>query len=171
MGAEEHLDVLVFNGRVHSTGLVADLSLEEWRTTTSVILDGVFLGAKACLPSMVASGGGSIVSIASMSGVRPTEVNPGYSAAYAAQFNLMQSIALQYGPQGVRANSIVCGFAANSPLDDTYALAKRTVPLGRPNTPLDTARAVLWLASDESAYTTGSSLMMDGGFTLGLKFN
>jgi 3alpha(or 20beta)-hydroxysteroid dehydrogenase len=165
------LDILVFNGRVHSAGLIADITLEEWRKTTSVILDGIFLGAKFCLPLMVASGGGNIVSISSMSALRPTERNPGYSASYAGQLNLIQSIALQYGQHGIRANSIVCGFSANSPLDDTYALAKRTVPLGRPNTPLDTARAVLWLASDESAYTTGGSLMMDGGFTLGLKFN
>jgi 3alpha(or 20beta)-hydroxysteroid dehydrogenase len=167
---EGRLDILVYNGRVHSAGLIADLSLEEWRKTTSVILDGVFLGAKVCLPLMVASGGGSVVAISSMSALRPTEHNPGYSASYAGQLNLVQSIALQYGKHCIRANSIVCGFAANSPLDDTHALAKRTVPLGRPNTPLDTARAVLWLASDESAYTTGASLMMDGGFTLGLKF-
>lgn len=165
------LDILVYNGRAHSSGRIVDLSLEEWRKTTSVILDGVFLGAKICLPLMVASGAGSIISISSMSGLRPSEPHPGYSASYGGQINLIQSIALQYGKHGIRANSIVCGFADNSPLADTQSLAKRTVPLGRPNTAADTARAVLWLASDESAYTTGTSLMMDGGFTLGLRYD
>ena len=166
---EGRLDVLVNSARVYGRGLVSEFEIDQWRADTAVNLDGPFLGAKYCLPLMVASGGGSIVSVVSVAAIRPNEATPAYSAANAGSLNLTGSIALQYARHGVRANAVVVGFSANSPLDEVHDLARRVVPLGRPNTAEDIARAVLFFACNDSAYATGTHLVLDGGRAIASK--
>jgi 3alpha(or 20beta)-hydroxysteroid dehydrogenase len=163
------LDALVNSARLISRSLVADLSLDDWHASSRVNLDGPFLGAKHCLPMLVEAGGGSIVNIVSLSAVQPNDTTPAYAACNAAVLNLCHTIALQYAPANVRANSVLVGFSANSPMDDTHELARRVVPLGRPNSGADIAQAVLWLVSDHAAYVTGTELRVDGGRSAGLK--
>jgi NAD(P)-dependent dehydrogenase (short-subunit alcohol dehydrogenase family) len=133
-----------------------------------VNLDGTFLGAKTALPLMIEGGGGSIVNVISIASVRPTDNTPNYSACHAASMNLLKTIAIQYAKDGIRANGVLVGFSANSPLEDTAAVAKRVIPLGRPANGTDIAKAILWLASDESSYSTGTTVTVDGGWGLGL---
>jgi NAD(P)-dependent dehydrogenase (short-subunit alcohol dehydrogenase family) len=93
----------------------------------------------------------------SISSVSPTDNTPNYSACSAAAMNLLKTIAIQYARHGIRANGVVVGFSDNSPLDDTKAMAKRVIPLGRPANGMDIAWAILWLASQDSSYVTGTS--------------
>jgi NAD(P)-dependent dehydrogenase (short-subunit alcohol dehydrogenase family) len=165
---EGRLDVLINSARQFGVGRVADISIEDWRHWTAANLDGTFLGAKTVLPLMIAGGGGSIINVVSIASVRPTDNTPNYSAGQAASMNLLKTIAIQYAQDGIRANGVLVGFSANSPLDDTAALAKRVIPLGRPANGTDIAKAILWLASDESSYSTGTTVTVDGGWGLGL---
>lgn len=162
------IDILINSTRRFGVGKVEDLTIDEWRRCTAANFDGTFLGAKAAIPIMIASGGGNIVNVISIAAVRPTDNTPNYSAGNAASLNLLKTIAIQYAEHGIRANGVVVGFSANSPLEDTTGLAKRVIPLGRPADGMDIAKAVLWLASDDAAYVTGTGLVLDGGWSLGL---
>lgn len=167
---EGRLDALVNSARVISRSLVSDLSLEEWRASIRVNLDGPFLGAKHCIPLLIESGGGSIVNVISLSAVLPNDLTAPYSASNAAVRNLSRVIALQYAHANVRSNSIVVGFSANSPMEEeAYALAKELVPLGRPNTPDDIAGAIEWILSDNATYLTGTEIRLDGGRSAGMR--
>jgi NAD(P)-dependent dehydrogenase (short-subunit alcohol dehydrogenase family) len=117
---------------------------------------------------MIQSGGGNIINVVSIAALRPTDNTPNYSACNAAALNLLKTIAIQYAPHGIRANGVIVGFSDNSPLDDTKSIAKRVIPLGRPANGMDIAKAILWLASDDSSYVTGQAVTVDGGWTLGL---
>lgn len=163
---EGRLDFLINSARLFGMGRLEDLSLSEWRRCTEANLDGTFLGAKTALPLMIKGGGGSIINVISVASTRPTDNTPNYSACNAAAMNLLKTIALQYGPYGIRANGVVVGFSENSPLDDTKAIAERVIPLKRPANGMDIARAILWLASDESSYVTGAGITVDGGWTI-----
>lgn len=163
------LDILINSARLFGIGMVTDLSLDEWRCYTAANLDGTFLGAKYALPHLIAAGGGAIVNVISLAAIRPTDNTPNYSACNAAAMNLLQTIAIQYGRYGVRANGVIVGFSANSPVGDAHEVAKRVVPVGRPANGADIARAVVWLASDESSYATGAGLVLDGGLSLALR--
>src|SRR5690625_899634 len=168
--AEGRIDVLVNNTRRFDIGKIEDLTIEEWRRCTAANLDGTFLGAKTVLPLMVKGGrGGSIINVISIASVHPNDNTPNYSAGNAAAMNLLKTIAIQYAEHGIRANGVIAGFSANSPLDDTFKLAERVVPLRRPGNGTDMANAVMWLASDESSYVTGTGITVDGGWTLPLR--
>lgn len=164
------IDVLINSARRIGVGKIDELSIDEWRRCTAANFDGTFLGAKTVLPVMIEGGrGGSIVNLVSISSVHPTHNTPNYSATNAATMNLLKTIAIQYAEHGIRANAVVAGFSANSPLDeDSHELAKRVVPIGRPGNGTDMANAIVWLASDEASYVTGSGITVDGGWTLGL---
>ncbi|GAA4283801.1 glucose 1-dehydrogenase [Brevibacterium daeguense] len=167
--SEGGIDVLINSARQFGVGKVEDLTIEDWRRCTAANLDGTFLGAKTVLPLMVKGGrGGSIINVISMASLHPTDNTPNYSACNAAAMNLLKTIAIQYAEHGVRANAVIAGFSANSPLDDTHELAKRVVPLGRPGSGTDMANAIIWLASEDSSYVTGTGLTVDGGWSLQL---
>jgi NAD(P)-dependent dehydrogenase (short-subunit alcohol dehydrogenase family) len=166
---EGRLDVLINTARFLFFAKVEDVSVADWRKSTSVNLDGPFFGAKHSLPLLVEGGGGSVVNVLSLSAVQPNDTTPAYAACNAAILNLTHTIALQYAEANVRANSLVVGFSANSPLDDAHDLAKRLVPLGRPNNGDNIARAILWLISDDASYVTGTELKLDGGRSAGIK--
>jgi NAD(P)-dependent dehydrogenase (short-subunit alcohol dehydrogenase family) len=162
------LDVLVNSARIHTRN--PDLSattLQEWREQTAVNLDGAFLGMKHCLPLMRSGGGGSIVNVVSLSAVAPFAPTPAYSASHAALLNLTKTTAVNCARanENIRVNAVVCGMSSNSPVGAIADVAKRLIPLGRPAFAEDIADAILWLASDDSRYVTGTTVTLDGGLT------
>lgn len=167
------LDILVNSARTHTQMQdICDLTLESWRAQTAVNLDGAFVGVRCCLPLMRESGGGSIVNVVSLSGLTPFAPSPAYSASHAALLNFTKAVAV-HGGRGqalVRSNAVICGVSANSPVEAVDELARKTIPLGRPANPGDIARAILWLASDDSSYVTGSSIVLDGGHSAELRY-
>ncbi len=157
------LDVLVNNAFATSPGRVEDLSDEAWQRTQRVTLDGVFYGTRAALPLLLAQGRGSIVNIASISGLGGDEGLGAYNAAKAGVINLSR---------GVRANAICPGVIDTPALKGVWDLfpqrrepTARSVPLGRFGMPHEIASVALFLASDEAAYVTGAAIVVDGGLT------
>lgn len=170
------LHILVNNAGIGSVGNVVEESYENWRQVHAVDVDSVFFGCKQAIPLIAASGGGSIVNISSISGVIAGHNMAAYNSAKAAVTHLSKSIALHCARagNGIRCNSvhpvfidtpILDGLAADN--DRAAALQKlgRQIPLGRVGQPDDVAYAVLYLASDESQFVTGSELRVDGGIS------
>jgi NAD(P)-dependent dehydrogenase (short-subunit alcohol dehydrogenase family) len=167
------LDVVQNNVGAVRLGGPEELSLDEWRSTVSVNLDSVFLGAKATLPHLIKTRG-SMVNVSSTGSIRWTGYPyPGYAAAKAAVNQLTRSLAMQYAERGVRVNAILAGLI-DTPLvyrelsegqDASTVRAARAAksPTGAMGTAQDVANAALFLACDESAYVTGTLLPVDGG--------
>ena len=166
------LDILVNNAGISITGGIENFPVEDWERTFDINAKGVFLGTRTAIPEMRKAGGGSIVNISSGAGIAPA---PGTSGAYAASKGAVRlftkSTAIQYARENIRCNSVHPGpietpmlrsaRGANAQLDDTI----ERVPLGRIGTPEEIAYGVLYLASDESSFVTGSELVIDGGRT------
>lgn len=175
------LHVLVNNAGIGLTKDLEDVSLEEWRRVHAIDLDGVFLGCKLSLQLMArtvkATGlGGSIVNISSISGIIAGHNMAAYNSAKAGVRHLSKSVALYCARKGygIRSNSVHPVFIATPILDglvqrygkeEAYAKLGRQVPLGHIGEPDDIAYAVLYLASDESKFVTGSELKVDGGIS------
>lgn len=156
------IDVLYNNVGVSRSGLIGDLSDEDWRFQQSVTLDSVFYATRAVIPHMVANGGGSIVSMSSGAGIGGNYNLGGYAAAKAGVINLMETVATEYGGQGIRANAVTPGPTATAPLLDYLATQPGGVEahvadldLKRLSQPEEVAQTVLWLASDFSSNITG----------------
>jgi NAD(P)-dependent dehydrogenase (short-subunit alcohol dehydrogenase family) len=173
------LHILVANAGIGIMGPAIDMSLADWRRQMSVNVDGVFLSVKYCIPAMRQSGGGSIVMMSSVAGLRGSAGLAGYSASKGAVRLFAKSIALECAQarDGIRVNSVHPGVidtpiwtklppGANAPLDPK-AIAATVVPLGEAGTAEDIANGVLYLASDASRHVTGSELVIDGGMTAG----
>ena len=164
------LDILVNNAGISIGKNVEETTLEEWDLVQDVNSKGVFLGTKAAIPAMRESGGGSIVNISSIAGLVGIASAP-YVASKGAVRLLTKSTAVQYGPENIRCNSVHPGFIETEKirgiLSDSEERAKRLAitPLGIFASAHDIALAVLFLASDESRYMTGSELVIDGGIT------
>ena len=164
------LDILVNNAGISIGKNVEETTLEEWDLVQDVNSKGVFLGTKAAIPAMRESGGGSIVNISSIAGLVGIASAP-YVASKGAVRLLTKSTAVQYGPENIRCNSVHPGFLETEMirgiLSDSEERAKRLAitPLGIFASAHDLALAVLFLASDESRYMTGSELVIDGGIT------
>ena len=170
------LDILVNNAGVGSIGSVEDESLENWRHVHAVDLDSVFLGCKYGIPLMANDGGGSIVNVSSISGIIAGHNLAAYNSAKAAVRHLSKSVALHCAHErnNIRCNSVHPAFIDTPILDglargqDRKAVLEklgRQVPLGRVGQPEDVAYAVLYLASDESQFVTGSEIKIDGGIS------
>ena len=166
------LDVLVNNAGISITGGIEDLTTEDWDRTFDINTKGVFLGTKAAIPEMRKAGGGSIVNISSGAGIAPAQGTSGaYAASKGAVRIFTKSVAVQYARENIRCNSVHPGpietpmlrsaRGAGADLTDTI----ERVPLGRIGTPEEIAYGVLYLASDESSFVTGSELVIDGGRT------
>ena len=125
--------------------------------------------AQAAHPHMVAAGGGSVVNIASVSGIRPSPGTAIYGAAKAGLLNLTQSLAQEWGPSGIRVNAIIAGLMQTESAEATYgdaaaqAAVGRSMPLQRMGTGDDLAGAVLWLCSPLAAWVSGARINVDGG--------
>lgn len=170
------LNILVNNAGIGSMANIEDESLETWRHVHAVDLDSVFLGCKHAIPIMARSGGGSIVNISSISGIIASHNLAAYNSAKAAVRHLSKSVALHCARSGngIRCNSVHPAFV-DTPILDAMATAAgkeqivtklaRQIPLGRIGEPSDVAFAVLYLASDESGFITGTELVLDGGIS------
>ena len=171
------LNILVQSAGIALGKPVTEIDLAEWRRVHAIDLDGVFLGCKHAIPAMAASGEpGSIVNISSIAGIIAGHNMAAYNSAKAAVRHLSKSVALHCARQGwnIRCNSVHPTFIDTPILDrhkerfgEKEALAKlgRQVPLGRVGKPSEVAYGILYLASDESSYTTGSELLIDGGIS------
>ncbi len=173
------LDVLVNNAGIAVGGLVTDLTLEEFQRQMSVNVDSVFLGTKTALPLMRKTGGGSIVNISSVAGLRGAPRLSAYCASKGAVRLFTKAVALECAAMkdGIRVNSVHPGIidtpiwgqvipGSNEP-PDLDALSAFRVPLGVKGQPADIANAIVFLASDESRYMTGEEVVIDGGLTIG----
>jgi NAD(P)-dependent dehydrogenase (short-subunit alcohol dehydrogenase family) len=166
------LDVLVNNAGIALRGTIEETSEADWDRIMAINLKGVFLGTKYAIPAMRRVGGGSIINISSGAGIAPA---PGTSAAYAATKGgvriFSKATAVQHAKDNIRCNSVHPGPVdtpmVRGPQTDAARLAELTgrVPLGRLGTSEEIAYGVLYLASDESSYVTGSELVIDGGRT------
>ena len=166
------LDILVNNAGIAMAGKnLEEVTSEEWDRIQEVNSKGVFLGVKAALPYMKASGGGSIVNISSMAGIVGVPGIAAYAASKGAVRLLTKSIAVEYGPQNIRWNSVHPGYIKTEMISgllaNKEAMSNRLdiTPLGIFAAARDVALSVLYLASDESRYVTGSELVIDGGIT------
>jgi NAD(P)-dependent dehydrogenase (short-subunit alcohol dehydrogenase family) len=166
------LDILVNNAGIGGAGRLEDVSVDDWTRVMSVNATGVFLGTKAAIPAMRRAGAGSIVNISSQLGlVGMDDSSPQYQASKGAVRLLTKLTAVQYAKERIRANSVHPG-----PIVTPMTEARRAdpvvkarmvsrVPLGRYGEAEEIALGVLYLASDESLYVTGSELVIDGGWT------
>jgi NAD(P)-dependent dehydrogenase (short-subunit alcohol dehydrogenase family) len=167
--------VLVANAGVNATFDAVELTEAEWDRFFAVDLKAAWLCARAVLPDMVAAGGGSIVIVSSIHAFVTREGFFPYAAAKAGLLGLTRSLALDYGPRGVRVNCICPGFTRTRlvqesiDLSDDPAAAERAmvegVALRRIAEPSEIADVIAFLASDAASYVTGTSLLADGGLT------
>jgi 3alpha(or 20beta)-hydroxysteroid dehydrogenase len=162
------LDVLVNNAGVSGgTRALLDIDLAQWQAIIDVNLTGTFLGLQAAVRSMSTAGGGSIINISSIFGLRGIPIIHPYVAAKFASRGLAKSVALEVADRGIRVNSVHPGMI-RTPMTENRADDVLTIPLGRPGRAEDVANLVLFLASDESAYCTGAEFTIDGGVTAGV---
>jgi 3(or 17)beta-hydroxysteroid dehydrogenase len=166
------LDVLVNNAGISGRGRVEDTAVEEWDRVMDVNAKGVFLGTKVAIPAMRQGGGGSIINISSQLGLVGTDhSSPQYQASKGAVRLLTKATAIQYAQEGIRANSVHPGPIVTPMTEaaradpERYQLMLSRVPLGCYGQPEDVAYGVLYLASDEARWVTGSELVIDGGWT------
>ena len=167
------LNVLVNNAGISAgVGRVEETTAEAWDRVMEINAKGVFLGTKAAIPAMRRAGGGSIINISSQLGLVGTDdTSPPYPASKGAVRLLTKTTALQYAKEGIRANSVHPGPIVTAMTErrraDPAAYQKMLsrIPLGRYGEVDDVAYAVLYLASDESSFVTGSELVIDGGWT------
>ncbi len=164
------LTVLVNNAGIYARRLIGETSANEWDRMMEVNAKGVFLGVKAAVPAMRAAGGGSIVNLSSIAGIMGSAYSSDYNASKGAVRILTKCAAVQHAKDNIRCNSV-----HPAPIDtdmgrealpegDVREQRLREIPLGRVGTPEEVANTVLFLASDEASYVTGSELVVDGGF-------
>jgi NAD(P)-dependent dehydrogenase (short-subunit alcohol dehydrogenase family) len=166
------LDVLVNNAGVGGGSLLEHTTAEAWDRGMDVNAKGVFLGTRAAIPAMRRAGGGSIVNISSQLGLVGLErSSPWYQASKGAVRTLTKLTAVQYARERIRANSVHPG-PITTPMTEArrgepghYEYMVSRIPLGRYGEPDEVAHGVLYLASDESSFVTGSELVIDGGWT------
>lgn len=169
----ERLDILVNNAATNPHyGPASELSPRAFDKTVEVNLKGPYFMSSAAVPLMIRSGGGSIVNIASIAALLPLPGQAVYSMTKAGLISLTRSFAKEYGQQGIRANAVLPGVVKTrfaSALVEDPAIQKwlSRLPVPRAGQPEDMVAGVLFLVSDQAAYTTGTTLVMDGGATLG----
>jgi meso-butanediol dehydrogenase/(S,S)-butanediol dehydrogenase/diacetyl reductase len=164
------LDVFVNNAATYVAKPFTELTADEWAALQRTNVDAFFHLAQRALPELERTGG-NVVAVGSVSGLRGDWGQSGYNATKAAVMNLVQSLALDYGPKGVRLNAVAPAFtvtdatAGAAEIPAVRDAAINRVALGRLGQPDDIAPAVLFLASDDARYVTGAFLAVDGGTT------
>lgn len=182
------LNAVYANAGIAGSGRAGDVEFEEWNRVISINLTGKWLSVKYAIPHLIAAGGGSLVLQASVGGVIGVPGIASYAAAKAGVMGLTRQMAVDYGPDGIRVNAICPGTVptplvratyekrggfsatANAPadasIDDLIDAATVRHPIGRLGTTEDVAQLALHLASDESSWTTGASIVIDGGMSI-----
>lgn len=178
------LDILVANAGIGIyVPTLAEMTLADWRRQTAVNLDGVFLSIKHGVPALRRAGGGSIVVMSSVAGLRGSPGLAGYCATKGAVRLLAKAAALEFAADRIRVNSVHPGIivtpiwekipsavaGSNNPAIDPRAVASAVVPLATAGEAEDIANGVLYLCADGSRHVTGSELVIDGGLTAGSK--
>ncbi len=161
------LNVLVNNAGIINVGTVEDYDLNDWHRIIDINLTGVFLGMRASVKALREAGGGSIVNISSIEGLGGTTMTHGYTAAKFGVRGITKSAAWELGQWGIRVNSVHPGLIRTPMIagvpEDIFQSA-----LGRAADPIEVSNLVVYLASDESSYSTGSEFVVDGGTVAGL---
>jgi meso-butanediol dehydrogenase/(S,S)-butanediol dehydrogenase/diacetyl reductase len=172
-----HLDAVVCNAGTGASGTVAEQTPERWSGVLATNLTGTFLTCRAALPHLIAARG-AVVTVASLAGLRAGPASAAYCASKAGVIMLTQCIALDHGPDGVRANCVCPGWVRTAMADgemdelamrsrtgreEAYALATANVPARRAGEASEVAEAVAWLAGPASSYVTGAVISVDGG--------
>jgi NAD(P)-dependent dehydrogenase (short-subunit alcohol dehydrogenase family) len=171
------VDVLVNNvGIVGPSESVVDIDLDEWRRTVDVNITSMLLMSRFAIPRMREVGGGSIVNLSSLAGTL-THPRPAYAATKGAVLSLTRSMAMTHGPEGIRVNAVAPG-TVYTPMVQVEALTEEAraaraaiVPLRREGTGWDVGEAVVYLAGDRSRWVTGTTLVVDGGFSADLRMS
>ena len=164
------IDVLVNNAGIGGSQLpLADEALDSWHRVIAVNQTGVFLGMRAVLPAMRAQKAGSIVNISSIWGISAVPGAAAYHASKAAVRHLTKHVAVAYAAENIRANSVHPGIVGTPMVlvdqaEETSAAVIAATPLGRMALPVELARGILFLASDDSSFMTGAELVIDGGY-------
>jgi glucose 1-dehydrogenase len=165
------VDVLVNNAETSVRTPLAEVPLEEWQRILDINLTGYLLCALTFGATMTVQGSGSIIHVTSVCGHHPLPNSGAYSPSKAAAIMLSRTLALEWGPHGVRSNSVSPGMTRTPRTDAVYrrpgVLAERSklAPLGRIGMAQDMADACAWLASDRAAFITGQDIVVDGGLT------
>lgn len=170
------LDALVLNAGIGGEGTLLDVTPATFEDVFRVNVTGAFLTARAALPHLLARRG-AIVAVSSVAGLRAGPASLAYCSSKAALTMLTRCLAVDHGPDGVRANCICPGWVrtpmADGEMDslglsreDAYALVSRDVPLRRASTPEEIAGSIAWLLSDDAAYVNGAVIPVDGGVTV-----
>ena len=165
------LDILVNNAGISGSGEDDTLGTEAWDRLMAVNSRGVFLGTKFAVPEMQKAGGGSIINLSSISGVVGQDgIHVAYNASKGAVRTLTKAVAVQYGRDNIRCNSIHPGLmppmrTSVKTADPAFrAKMLKSVPMGRFGESHEVANAILFLASDDASYITGTELLVDGGY-------
>lgn len=163
------LDALVNNAGIAVFKPLLETSAEDWQRTLAVNLGGPFFAIRAAAPAMAAAGGGAVVNVTSISGLRASTLRVAYGTSKAALAHLTRQCAVELGPLGIRVNAVAPG-----PVDTAMARAVHTpeirrdyhdhIPLGRYGLEAEIAEAILFLCSEKASYVTGQVLAVDGGF-------
>jgi 3alpha(or 20beta)-hydroxysteroid dehydrogenase len=168
LGELGRLDVLVNNAAVHHLRTIEEETVEGFDRLVSINLKGTFLGLRAALGPMRDGGGGSIVNISSLAGLQGFYAHGAYGSAKWGVTGLTKTAAVEFGPAGIRVNSVHPG-----PIDTAMLPGRDTLdrfadhPLGRVGQPEEVAELVLFLASDASSYISGSAVTVDGALGVG----
>jgi NAD(P)-dependent dehydrogenase (short-subunit alcohol dehydrogenase family) len=186
LGAYGRIDALHANAGIAGVGSAHEETVDGWQRVIDVNLTGVWLSARAVLPAMMRQEAGSIVTTASVGGMKGVKALAAYAAAKGGVIGLSRQMAVDYAPYGIRVNAICPGTTWTPLVESTYAQGGGTgvstdgtpvsldeararsvarYPLGRLGTVEEVAAYVLFLASDETSWTTGGVFVVDGGFT------
>ena len=163
-----HLDVVVNNAAVITYEPILETTQAIWDNIVNVDQLGVFWGMKVALPELIKTGNGSIINFSSIWGLVGANSAAAYHAAKGAVVNMTRNVASTHAKDGIRVNSVHPGYiltpmnADQAPEINAQLIAGTL--LGRPGQPIEVANAVLFLASDESSYVTGTQMVVDGGF-------
>jgi NAD(P)-dependent dehydrogenase (short-subunit alcohol dehydrogenase family) len=175
------LHVLVNNVGIDKPGTVTEIPVPQWLDILNTNLTGTFYMTRFAIPKMIEAGGGSIINVSSLAGVRAIPGMPAYSTTKAGLQGFTNAVALDYGDKGIRVNMISPGATATEMMKDhmqglaesqgtdvygALGLLTRFTPLGRACEPDEIASAAIFFASDESGYITGQNLLIDGGASI-----
>ncbi len=173
------VDVLVNSAGIAAVGPLHVMEVSEFERVMDINLKGTFLACRHVLPIMMEQGSGSVINIASVDGIEAQEITGAYNASKGGVILLTKNMAIDYARKGIRSNVICPGFIETPFLIDLYSseelqpIKERIIDahqMGRLGKPGEIANAALFLASDESSFVNGTSIVVDGGFTAGKRF-